>query len=56
MMKLSKVSQVVTPAKAGVQTPSQRKPGTIQKNLDSGFRRTDGFFDFLRDYPRSFVL
>jgi hypothetical protein len=36
----------VIPAKAGIQTPSRRKPGTIQKNLDPGFRRGDGFDDF----------
>jgi outer membrane protein, heavy metal efflux system len=31
----------VTPAKAGVQESSRRKPKTRQKNLDSGFRRND---------------
>jgi len=42
----------VTPAKAGVQTSSLRKQGTIlrtgflfsQETLDSGFRRNDEFY------------
>jgi hypothetical protein len=47
-----KISLSVTPAKAGVQTSSRRKSGTISKTgsrfspgtLDSGLRRNDEFF------------
>ena len=35
------ISKNVTPAKAGVQTSSRRKPGTRDELLDSGFRRND---------------
>jgi hypothetical protein len=56
-----KVSWSVTPAKAGVQTSSRRKSGTISKTgsrfspgtLDSGFRRNDeiyglsAFYEFI---------
>jgi hypothetical protein len=37
-------------AGAGVQTPSRRKPGTIQQNLDSDFRRNDEKERFLTFY------
>jgi hypothetical protein len=39
-MDSQKVTQAVTPAKAGVQTLSQRKPETISKN--TGFRVKPG--------------
>ena len=53
-MDSQKVTQAVTPAKAGVQTSSRRKPGTIPKN--TGFRVKPGMTkeaigDFLRIHP-----